>query len=112
MIVSGRDPNHLFIVLNWKVIHKIIDPDVKNVEKISFTLFPSFSLERFPFMVISGESSINIVNVSTGYEDVLIKARRSVDHLAQTACFFTTDSNKVITMHFTTSGWTEEGKWR
>ena len=56
----GRQ-EHLFLVKNWKVIRRINDFDTKNINKYSLNPFPGFDLEKFPFIVSSGESTFNII---------------------------------------------------
>ena len=109
MIVSNYNQNHLYIVHNWSVVHKLTDPDPKNITKRSFTLFPDFDPVKLPFIVVCGESSINIVNVAKAHEDVLIKAKTSTyERAAQTSCFFTKEKDEAVTLHFTTTNDTEE----
>ena len=54
MIVSNLNQNHLYIVHNWSVVHKLTDPDPKNINKRSFTLFPDFDPVKLPFIVVCG----------------------------------------------------------
>ena len=75
----GRQ-EHIFLVNNWKVTRRINDPDTKNINKYTYYQFPEFDEEDFPFVVSSGESTMNIVNVKTGWMGVLIKAATSVLH--------------------------------
>ena len=98
MILFARQ-EHLFIVHNWRVVMLIKDPDIRNISKYSITPFLGFNEETFPFVVTSGESSINIVNVKTMTMDVLVKCATSVLH-AQTSVFFDKDEEGVTTMHF------------
>jgi len=63
---------HLLIVEDWKVMRKIDDPNPGNINKYCFMVFPGFDLKTFPFIVSSGESSFNLVNVSTGHMEVLV----------------------------------------
>ena len=79
MIFYGRQ-EHLFIVHDWKVVLRIDDPDASNINKYSITPFAGFDLAKFPFVVTSGESSLNIVNVKTGWMGVLISAATSTLH--------------------------------
>ena len=109
MIVSNYNRNHLFIVHNWSVVHKLTDPDPKNTFKRSFILFPDFDPVKLPFILVCGDSSINIVNVTKAHEDVLIKAKTSTRWTgAQTSCFFTKEKHDAVTLHFTTTNDTEE----
>ena len=66
---------------------KIDDPDGKNINKYAIVPFLGFDLKTFPFIVTSGESTFNIVNVNTGHSEVLIQASTSTLH-DQTGCFF------------------------
>ena len=79
MVFYGRQ-EHIFLVHNWQVTRRINDPDTKNINKYTYYLFPEFDEEDFPFIVSSGESTMNIVNVKTGWMGVLIKAATSVLH--------------------------------
>ena len=110
MCFYGRQ-EHLFIVHDWKVVRRINDPDQKNINKYSLNPFPGFDLDSMPFLVSSGESTFNLINVNTGHMEVLINAATSVLH-AQTSCFFTTDSDGTHTMHFATTRTTEENMTR
>ena len=57
---------HLFIVNDWKVLHRIDDGDSKNREKHFISPIPNFDEVKFPFIITSGESSFNILNVNNG----------------------------------------------
>ena len=70
-------------------------------------MFHGFDLEEFPFVVASGESTFNIVNVKTGHMEVLIKAATSVLH-SQTSVFFVPEDDGTVSMHFSTTRTTEE----
>ena len=86
MVIYGQ-PTHLFIVHNWKVLNKIEDDDSKNIDKHFICPIPNFHEKEFPFLVMSGESSFNILNVKDGHIEPLIMAASSVKN-AQTAFFF------------------------
>ena len=77
MIVSNYDASHTLLVHDWQVVHKITDPDQKNIKKRSFTLFPGFSLDKLPFIITCGRSSFSLINVAKAHVDVLIKAKTS-----------------------------------
>ena len=105
-VFYGRQ-EHLFIVKNWEVSRRINDNDSKNINKYSINMFHGFDLNDFPFIVTSGESTFNIVNVKTGHMEVLVKAATSVLH-AQTSVFFVPEENGTVSMHFATTRTTEE----
>lgn len=79
MIFFARQ-EHLFVVHNWKVVGVIRDRDTKNINKYSITPFPGFDANTFPFVVTSGDSTFNLVNVKTGQMDVLINVSTTVQH--------------------------------
>lgn len=110
MCFYGRQ-EHLFIVHDWKVVRRINDANLQNINKYSINTFPGFDEEEFPFLATSGESTYNLVNVKTGHMEVLIRAATSALH-AQPSCFFTRDSANTITMHFPTTRTTEENMTR
>ena len=64
-------------------------------------MIPNFHEKTFPFLIMSGESSFNILNVMDGHFEPLINAATSVKH-AQTAFFFTQEGHN-LSMHFTTT---------
>ena len=107
-VFYGRQ-EHLYLVKDWSVTRRINDPDSKNINKYSINMFEGFDIETFPFVVTSGESTFNIVNVKTGHMEVLIKAATSVLH-AQCSVFFVPDQDGTVSMHFATTRTTEENK--
>ena len=70
MIFTAR-PVHLFIIRDYQVTQKIDDSNSSNVNKFSLNFFPGFT-ENFQFLVVSGDSSFNLINTKTGHMDVLI----------------------------------------
>ena len=107
-IFYGRQ-EHLFLVKDWEVTRRINDPDSKNINKYSLSPLEGFDLDTFPFVVTSGESTFNLVNVRTGHMEVLIKAATSVLH-AQTAIFYVQEGDGPVSAHFATTRTTEENK--
>lgn len=79
MIFYARQTN-ILLVSKWVVTKVIEDPNLKNINKYSFNSFPNFDLDNFPFVVVSGESTFNILNVKTGWMDALVKASTSALH--------------------------------
>ena len=104
MIIYGR-LTHVFIVDSWEIVKRVEDSDFKNIDKYFMTTMPGFDEETFPFILLSGESSINILNVNDGSMEPLIAAASNPKR-AQTAFFFIKRTNALvdsIEMHFSTT---------
>ena len=108
MAIYAR-PAHLFIVHDWEVVRRIEDSDMKNQNKYSIEPIPGFDIEKFPFLVCSGESSFNLFSVKDYYMELLVNAATSAMH-AQTAFFFDKEKGGALTMHFTTTRANDENK--
>ena len=63
---------------------------------------PRFDEIKFPFLMMSGDSSFSLLNVHTGHMEPFINTATSVK-LCQAAFFFLDDAEKGMTMHFTTT---------
>ena len=81
---------------------------MKNQNKYSIEPIPGFDIEKFPFLVCSGESSFNLFSVKDYYMELLVNAATSAMH-AQTAFFFDKE-NGSLTMHFTTTRANDENQ--
>ena len=77
MVIYGRVV-HLFIIHDWEFVMKIEDDDFKNTNKYFINPIQNFDEKTFPFLVMSGESSFNILNVQDGHMEPLINAATSV----------------------------------
>ena len=51
----------------WEVMCRTNDPDSRNINKCSLISLEGYDLDMFPFVVTSGESTFNLVNVRIGY---------------------------------------------
>ena len=57
----------LLIAHRWKIVQIVKDPIVGNIDKCWMCTLPGFDDKLFPFVVISGYMSFNILNVKTGF---------------------------------------------
>ena len=53
---------------------------------------PGFDEKEFPFIVVSGNETFNLINVKTAYMQVLIKHKAQY-YCGQQGCFFTVDDD-------------------
>ena len=53
----------ILIIENWEITKQIDDRDEKNTTKLSIAPVLGFDEETFPFIVLTGQSSFNILNV-------------------------------------------------
>ena len=58
-------PTDLLITHKWKVVSRIEDPNVNNIQKYWFCELPNFNAETFPFVLVTGWESFNLVNIKT-----------------------------------------------
>ena len=58
-------PTDLLVTHNWKVVSRIDDPNVGNIQKYWFCELPNFNAETFPFVLVTGVESFNLLNVKT-----------------------------------------------
>ena len=65
-------PTNLLVVNNWQVSYSISESDSENIHKYWLIPLPRFDVDKFPFIVCSGYSSYNIVNIKTGKIDPLV----------------------------------------
>ena len=78
-ILMGVKKDKLMLVAeNYRVIHKI--EVAGNISFTSSQLMPNFDWETFPFIVALGKKTLDIVNVKTGYRDVLIRGTADNDY--------------------------------
>ena len=55
----------LLIFHDWKFVHLIEDKQAGNTEKIWIDTLPGFDLQLFPFLVLCGRESFNLLNLNT-----------------------------------------------
>ena len=58
-------PTDLLVTHNWEVVSRIEDPNVGNIQKEWFCELPNFNEETFPFVLVTGTESFNLLNVKT-----------------------------------------------
>ena len=58
-------PIDLLVTHNWEVVSRIEDPNVGNTQKFWFCELPNFNAETFPFVLVTGRESFNLLNVKT-----------------------------------------------
>ena len=56
-------PTDLLIMIDWQVIDYIQDNQKGNLYKTWFAPLPGFDEELFPFIVVSGRESINLISL-------------------------------------------------
>ena len=66
LLVYADSSKLLLIFDKWQAIHEIKDPNTGNIYKCWISTVPLFDTETFPFVVVSGYESFNIVNVKSG----------------------------------------------
>ena len=66
LLVYAYNSKLLLILDNWQAIHEIKDPNPGNIYKCWISTVPLFDTETFPFIIVSGYESYNIVNVKNG----------------------------------------------
>ena len=59
---------------------RIEDQDFKNINKYFIETMPGFDEETFPFVVLSGAGSYNIINANDGSMSPLISAASNTRH--------------------------------
>ena len=72
-ILLHMDPTDLLIVHDWEVVSGIIqEPYPGNDQKYLMAALPGFDIETFPFVVVSGRKTINLVNVKEGRMQIFV----------------------------------------
>ena len=87
------------LVHDWTVIRKISEPNVKNKKKFHFIQLPGFDTDKFPFIVYSGNKTINLLNIrdfNSQVESLVINASQP----GQRGLFFVKESFGY-SLHFT-----------
>ena len=59
-------PANLLVVHQNAIIKTIAEPNLNNNEKNLLMLIPDFHEEQFPFIVSTGNETLNLVNIRTG----------------------------------------------
>ena len=71
--VAHALPASILVVYKQKVIRRIDDPNLKNSEKNLLMLIPDFNEEKFPFILSTGNETLNLVNLHTSKTQALVK---------------------------------------
>ena len=99
MLVSTK--HHIYNLKKWKVIRVYKNADIGSFDKMGFFLpFPGFSLNKFPFVIVSSKKNIKIINVNDDYMEPFIKTKQTVTY-GQEAFFFMKSQFGMI-LNFTT----------
>ena len=101
-------PASLLICEDWRIVKEIKDPNIANTSKYWMSPLPGFHTSSWPFILIAGRQTINVLNVSTHTMQVLVNAKTGYMH-AQQGTFFTTEDNKII-LNFAKFHFNEENK--
>ena len=56
-------PADLLLIVDWRLYSYISDEHKGNHYKTWFAPLPDFNVETFPFIVVSGRESFNLVNL-------------------------------------------------
>ena len=107
-LIVHVSPCDLLLIENWKLYRYISDDHKGNHYKTWFVPLPNFNPETFPFIVVSGRESFNLVNLKERRMQMLIAAP-SKTHGPQEAFFFKKE-DYGFTMHFCTKERTSENK--
>ena len=99
MVVSVWNTD-LLIVHDWNEIHRIEDPQTGNADKFWIDKMPGFDPELFPFPVVSGSGTFNLINVRKRQMQPLIQAQ--CKNLISTQAFFFRGERYGFSMHFCT----------
>ena len=98
----------MLVIDDWKITAVIHDSNTINSEKYWISKLPDFDIEEFPFLIVSGRESFNLINIVRATCQPLIKAS-SKNLYGQTAAFFimASDEEKIngkaaFIMHFAT----------
>ena len=66
-------PTDLLLVQNWQVVHLFEDPSRNNIHKFWIAPLPVFNEVAFPFLVVSGSKTFNLINVKDRRMEVLLE---------------------------------------
>ena len=85
-------PKDLLLTVDWQVVKRITEQSPGNTQKFWMCKMPGFDEKEFPFIVVSGLETFNLINVKTAYMQVLIKHTARY-FFGQQGCFFTLDDD-------------------
>ena len=102
MVVYGQPSHNLFLLTDWQVILTVKDPFYKNINKNYIAALPGFDIQEFPFLLMSGDRSFNLLNVQNGHIEPFINAPNSVKDCQQAFCFTESKKGNRV-LHFSTT---------
>ena len=102
-------PTDLLVAIDWIVIHKIIDPEKGNGLKFQLTLFANFDAESLPFVAISGNETLNILNMKT-YKMQALVSEKTICYRGQSV-MFSRKEHTGYSFHFASSNVDEQNNW-
>ena len=71
-MVAHVSPTDLLVIIDWEVTAYIHDQQTGNHYKTWFAPLPDFDVDTFPFLVVSGRESFNLINLKEKYMQKLI----------------------------------------
>ena len=66
MLLISVSDGDLLVAENWRIVRRIEETDVGNIEKCILFPLPEFNPDSFPIFVSSGKHTHNVINVKTG----------------------------------------------
>ena len=80
------------------------EPSLSSNDKHWLAKMPGFDIEEFPFCIVHGSPTFNLVNVKERHSETLVKSRE-IHYFGQQAADFMLegDKNYPMCMHFATN---------
>ena len=100
VVFTAKNPTDVIILRDWKVTTYIAEPVPGNKSKYYQALFPGFDLETCPYVVTSGGTTYNSINIKTGRMCVLVND--NVPNYFGQQAFFFVKRGSCWEMHFST----------
>ena len=97
MLIHTKLTN-LVLAKDFAVVHIFKDSNL-NINKLWIAPLPSFNEINFPFLVVSGSETLNLINVKETRMEVLLKQPGKYMK-SQAAAFFDVEVNNGFNMHF------------
>ena len=66
-LILHVNPKDLLLTVDWQVVKRITEQSPGNGQKYWMCKMPGFDEKEFPFIVVSGRESFNLINVKTAY---------------------------------------------
>ena len=107
-IIGTRLNNRMLVIDKWEITRSVKAPEDLTISKE--LLLPGFDLKTYPFVVIYGRDTYQLVNLNTLHRDALILGSAS-NFWKQTAIFFLKQPTGRFFMNFCTTRVNDEKKW-